>query len=93
MTAKGLFWMFLGPAVWTAILLWTTSDRAHGVVNPAKLETDRGAAITADIPNWPDRSDGPLQADMLPVRDGAPTCLANDRSRSVVRTNRARATG
>jgi hypothetical protein len=31
MTAKGLFWMFLGPAVWTAILLWTASDKAHGV--------------------------------------------------------------
>ena len=81
MTAKGLFWMFLGPAVWAAILLWTTSDKAHGVVNPAKFETDRGAAIAADIPKWPDRSDGPLQADMLPVRDGAPTCLAIDQLR------------
>ena len=75
MTAKGLFWMFAGPAVWMAILLLIASDKAHDVAAATKVETDPGAPIAAEI------ADGAVQPATLPVRESEPTCLAIDMRR------------
>ena len=72
MTAKGLFWMFAGPAVWMAILLLIASDKAHDVAAATTAETDPGAPIAAEI------ADGAVQPATVRVRESEPTCLAID---------------
>ena len=51
MTAKGLFWMFLGPALWTAILLLIASDTAHGVMEMAEFSAETGIRKVAAVPD------------------------------------------
>lgn len=51
MTSKGLFWIWLGPLAWMAILLLVASGRADGAVETEVAETrsEGGFRLVVDV--------------------------------------------
>jgi hypothetical protein len=45
MTSKGLFWIWLGPLAWMAILMLMASGRADGVVESEMTQTRSESAV------------------------------------------------
>jgi len=70
MTAKGLFWIFVGPALWTAVLLLIAKDTAEGV-----MQIDRGHAELA-LRRVVDVPEPGLRIDALTAPIVQQTCLA-----------------
>ena len=70
MTAKGLFWMFVGPALWAAILLLIASDTAHGVIEIAEFSAEPGIRQVVDVP------DRTLRVDAMAAPSAQPTCVS-----------------
>ncbi len=75
MTAKGLFWIFVGPALWTAILLLIASDTAHGVMEIAEFRAEPGSRRLVDVP------DRTLRVDALAAPQAQRICVATDTRR------------
>ena len=70
MTAKGLFWILVGPALWTAILLLIASDTAHGVMEIAELSAEPGFRQVVEVP------DRALRVDALAAAQARRICVA-----------------
>ncbi len=68
--AKGLFWMFVGPALWAAILLLIASDTVHGVVEIAELSAEPGIFQSTNV----------LPTDTRSSTEGSHTILSSNSS-------------
>jgi len=54
MTSKGLFWIWLGPLAWMAILMLVASGRADGAVESEMTETRSESAVRSAVDVGPE---------------------------------------